>query len=198
MRDRIVRVAGKIFLRSGFNRVSMDDVARELGMSKKTVYLHFESKEELLRAVLLRRVSEADAGLERIVKEKGTFPAKLRQVVRFLQEMVSDVSPVFLEDIRRYAPDCFHLVEEFRGRAIPHYFGQLFEEGNLAGHLRPQLNRDLLVRMLVLSVQGIIRPEAIAELHLHPRQALEQILEILFVGILTSGGRKVHRHLLRS
>ena len=52
MRDRIVRVAEKIFLRSGFNRVSMDDVARELGMSKKTVYSHFESKEELLRAVL--------------------------------------------------------------------------------------------------------------------------------------------------
>jgi hypothetical protein len=55
-----------------------------------------------------------------------------------------------------------------------------------------------LVRVLVLSVQGIIRPEAIAELRLHPRQALEQILEILFLGILTPGGRKVHRHLLRS
>ena len=43
------------------------------------------------------------------------------------------MSPVFLEDIRRYAPDCFHLVEEFRGRAIPHYFGRLFEEGILPG-----------------------------------------------------------------
>ena len=73
MRDRIVRVAGKSFCGRDSTGSLMDDVARELGMSKKTVYLHFESKEELLRAVLLRRVSEADAGLERLVKEKGPF-----------------------------------------------------------------------------------------------------------------------------
>ncbi len=49
---RIVGVAERIFLRSGFSRVLMDDLARELGMSKKTLYAHFASKEALLRAVL--------------------------------------------------------------------------------------------------------------------------------------------------
>ena len=44
---------GEVFLRSGFSRVLMDDLARELGMSKKTVYSHFASKEDLLRAVLV-------------------------------------------------------------------------------------------------------------------------------------------------
>ena len=45
------------FCASGFSRVLMDDLARELGMSKKTVYSHFASKEDLLRSVLARRVS---------------------------------------------------------------------------------------------------------------------------------------------
>ena len=79
------------------------------------------------------------------------------------------MSPVFLEDIRRYAPDCFRVVEEFRGRAIPRYFGRLLEEGIRAGHVRQQVNRELLIRMLVLSIQGIIRPETVEELHLRPR-----------------------------
>ena len=57
VRDRIVAVAERVFLRSGFSRVLMDDLARELGMSKKTVYAHFASKEDLLRAVLAHRVS---------------------------------------------------------------------------------------------------------------------------------------------
>ena len=198
IRDRIVRVAERVFLRSGFSRVLMDDLARELGMSKKTVYSHFASKEDLLRAVLVHRVSEVDQGLEAIVRTKESFPAKLGHVARFLQGKIGEVSPVFLEDIRRYAPECFRVVEEFRGRAIPHYFGRLFDEGIRAGHVRPQVNRDLLIRMLVLSIQGIIRPEAVGELRLHPREALDHILAITFDGILTPKGRKARRPLPQS
>ena len=122
VRDRIVRVAERVFLRSGFSRVLMDDLARELGMSKKTVYSHFASKEDLLRSVLAHRVSEVDEGLAAIVRARESFPAKLGHVARFLQGRIGEVSPVFLEDIRRYAPECFRVVEEFRGRAIPQLF----------------------------------------------------------------------------
>ena len=193
VRDRIVAVAERVFLRSGFSRVLMDDLARELGMSKKTVYSHFASKEDLLRSVLAHRVSEVDEGLGAIVRARESFPAKLGHVARFLQGKIAEVSPVFLEDIRRYAPECFRVVEEFRGRAIPHYFGRLFDEGIRAGHVRRQVNRDLLIRMLVLSIQGIIRPEAVGELRLHPREALDHILAITFDGILTPKGRKARR-----
>jgi AcrR family transcriptional regulator len=193
VRERIVATAERIFLRSGFNRVLMDDLARELGMSKKTLYSHFASKEELLRAVLERRTGEVDRGLEAIVSTREFFPAKLGHVARFLQSKVADVSPVFLEDIRRYAPECFRVVEEFRGRAIPRYFGRLFEEGIRTGHVRRQVNCELLIRMLVLSIQGIIRPETVAELHVHPREALDHILAILFDGILTPRGRRARR-----
>jgi AcrR family transcriptional regulator len=188
-----VATAERVFLRSGFSRVLMDDLARELGMSKKTLYSHFESKEELLRAVLVRRTGEVDRGLEAIVSAKESFPAKLGHLAGFLQSKVAEVSPVFLEDIRRYAPECFRVVEEFRGRAIPRYFGRLFEEGIRTGHVRKQVNRELLIRMLVLSIQGIIRPEAVEELRLRPREALDHILAILFDGILTPTGRRARR-----
>jgi TetR/AcrR family transcriptional regulator, cholesterol catabolism regulator len=197
IRERIVGVAERIFLRSGFSRVLMDDLARELGMSKKTLYAHFASKEALLRAVLRQRVSETDQGLESIVSARESFPAKLGHVARFLQAKMAEVSPVFLEDIRRYAPECFRVVEEFRGRAIPRYFGRLFDEGFRAGHIRPRVHRDILIRMLVLSIQGIIRPEAVGELHLHPREALEHILSITFDGILTPKGRRARRPMAR-
>ena len=172
MRERIVATAARIFFLSGLSRVLMDDLARELGMSKKTLYSHFASKEELLRAVLVQRTREVEQGLEAIVSTRESFPLKLGHLARFLQGKVTQVSPVFLEDIRRYAPECFQVVEEFRARAIPRYFGRLFEEGIGSGHVRRQVNRDLLIRVLVLSIQGIIRPATVEELHLRPREAL--------------------------
>ena len=77
-----------------------------------------------------------EQGLEAIVSTRETFPLKLGHLARFLQGKLADVSPVFLEDIRRYAPECFQVVEEFRARAIPRYFGRLFEEGIRTGHVR--------------------------------------------------------------
>jgi AcrR family transcriptional regulator len=188
-----VATAERIFLGSGFNRVLMDDLARELGMSKKTLYSHFGSKEELLRAVLMRRTGGVDRGLEAIISTKESFPAKLGHLVRFLHGQMAEMSPIFLEDIRRYAPECFRVVEEFRARAIPRYFGRLFEEGIRTGHVRRQVNRTVLIRMLVLSVQGILRPDTVEELHLRPREALDHILAILFDGILTPQGRRAPR-----
>jgi AcrR family transcriptional regulator len=193
VRERIVATAERIFFVSGFSRVLMDDLARELGMSKKTLYSHFASKEELLRAVLVQRTREVEQGLEAIVSARESFPLKLGHLARFLQGKVAQVSPVFLQDIRRYAPECFQVVEEFRARAIPRYFGRLFEEGIRSGHVRRQVNRDLLIRMLVLSIQGIIRPQTVEELHLRPREALEHILAIIFDGILTPRGRRARR-----
>jgi AcrR family transcriptional regulator len=191
--ERIVATAERIFFPAGFSRVSMDDLARELGMSKKTLYSHFASKEELLRAVLVRRTREVEQGLEAIMSARESFPLKLGHLARFLQSMVAKVSPLFLEDIRRYAPECFQVVEEFRARAIPRYFGRLFEEGIRSGHVRRQVNRELLIRMMVLSIQGVIRPETVEELHLRPREALEHILAIIFDGILTPTGRRARR-----
>jgi hypothetical protein len=59
--------------------------------------------------------------------------------------------------------------------------------------VRRYVNRELLIRMMVLSIQGIIRPGTVEELHLRPREALEHILAIIFDGILTPRGRRAHR-----
>lgn len=61
--DAIVEAAGRLFLAPGFVRVSMDDLARELGMSKKTIYRHFPDKRGLLTAVLDRQFAAIEATL---------------------------------------------------------------------------------------------------------------------------------------
>lgn len=193
-RRRVIEVAERIFLRAGFHRVSMDELAAELGMSKKTLYAHFVSKEALVEAVLKRRVSTMEAALEPLLKARLPFRQKFQRFAACLHDRMAEVSPLFLEDIRKHAPECFRIIEEFRGRAIPRYFGRMLEEGIRAGHLRGDLDRPLLVRLLTAAIQGIVRPEVINELRIHPLAALEGILDIVFQGILTTKGRRSHRN----
>lgn len=189
--ERIIEVAERIFLERGFQRVLMDDLAAELGMSKKTLYLPFESKEALLRAVLIRRTERAEESLREIVSRPDSFPVKMRNLVHFVHQTIAKASPVLLDDIRRYAPQCFSIVEEFRGRAIPLYFGRVLDEGITAGYLRKDIRRELLIRMLVLAVQGIVRPDVLDEWRIHPSEVLDGILSILLKGALTPEGRRL-------
>ncbi len=192
-RERIVETAERRFLPDGFSGVSMDDLARELGMSKKTLYAHFESKEALLHAVLKARIAFVQANLEAIFAVKQPFPEKLQAILHFLHERMSEVSPAFLNDLRKFAPACFAIVEQFRAQAIPLYFGQMFEEGRQAGHIRDDVDEKLLVRMLLASIQTIVRPEVVAEMRVHPSVIIEGILGIIFNGILTPRGRQACR-----
>lgn len=171
----------------------MDELAREAGMSKKTLYVHFSSKEELLQAVLGQHTAQVEAQLRPIISAKEPFPKKLRRLTHFLHEKMGGISPRFLDDVRRHAPECFRIVEEFRGRAIPLYFGRLFDEGVKGGYLEAGLPRELIIRMLLHSIQGIVRPEVMNELHMHPAAGLDQILSILLRGVLTPAGRKALR-----
>jgi AcrR family transcriptional regulator len=195
VKSRIVEAAQRVFFPSGFHRVSMDDLAREAGMSKKTLYVHFSSKEELLQAVLAQRVAAVEAELRPLIAARDPFPKKLQRLTHFLHEKMSGISPRFLDDIRRHAPECFRIVEEFRGRAVPLYFGRLFDEGVKGGYLEAGLPRELLIRVLLASIQGVVRPEVMNELRMHPAAGLDHILSIVLRGVLTPAGRKALRSL---
>ncbi len=77
-RDAILTAATETFGRFGFKKTSIDDIARRAGIGKGTVYLHFESKEELFGAVIRRMAVKALASLQAAVKQAGAPQAKVR------------------------------------------------------------------------------------------------------------------------
>src|SRR6266478_10209273 len=80
-RQRIVEAARAHFFSHGFRSVSMDDLAEELAISKKTLYAHFQSKTALLEAVLADKFASVEAKLEGITLEHPhDFPAALREL----------------------------------------------------------------------------------------------------------------------
>ncbi len=112
VRRRIIANARRRFLAHGFRIVTMDDLATDLGMSKKTLYTHFSDKVALLEAVLLDKLHDIDADLERIAsRDVSNFPALLRDLCACLQRHLEEIQPSFLWDIQREVPDMFMLVQ---------------------------------------------------------------------------------------
>ena len=188
---RIIAVARQYFFAHGFRGVTMDDLAGELGMSKKTLYAFFPTKTDLLRAVLLDKFRRVEADLQLIVT---VFPNdmldSLRQLLACLQRHTEEIRPPFVRDIRREAPQLFELVQTRRRQIIERYFGSLLEGCRKAGIVRKDISTRLIIEILLGATEAIMNPIRMAELDLTPKTGYSTIINVVFEGVLTKRGRQ--------
>jgi AcrR family transcriptional regulator len=184
-RRRIVLGARRYFFAEGFRRVTMGELAAELGMSKRTLYQHFTSKQELLKEVLVGKLDEVDAGMAKISDEGFTdFSRALEEMLAFVQSQIEEIQPHFIHDIRREAPELFQVVEHRRRGIIQRHFGRLFAEGRKAGVFRKDVPSHLMVEILLGAVQAIVNPGKLAELNLTLKTGYSTIIKVLLDGIV--------------
>jgi AcrR family transcriptional regulator len=186
-RHRIIAGARRHFFANGFRHVTMDDLAEELGMSKKTLYTHFSSKEELVKAVLMNKFDDAAADFARItISSSGDFPAALQQLLDLVQRHTDEVQPLFTRDLRRAAPELFQLVEQRRRGIIQGNFGKIFAEGRKSGHIRNDIPAAVMIEILLGAVQAVINPPKLAELGLTPKTAFAAISKVILHGVVVT------------
>ena len=187
---RIIAVARQHFFAHGFRGVTMDDLAGELGMSKKTLYASFPTKTDLLRAVLLDKFHRVEVDLQRIAAGANDMLDSLRQLLACLQRHTEEIQPPFVRDIRREAPQMFELVQTRRRQVIQTYFGSLLDECRKAGIVRKDVSTRLIIEILLGATEAIMNPARMAELGLTPRTGYSTIINVVFEGVLTEKGRR--------
>jgi AcrR family transcriptional regulator len=187
--QRIVSAARRHFLAHGFRSVTMDDLAEELGMSKKTLYAFFAGKTELLRAVLLDKFLSIETDLERIASATSEVLDSLHQLLACVQHHADEIQPPFVRDIRREAPEMFQLVQSRRRDLIQRYFGKIFDQGRKAGIFRKDISPRLMIEILLGVTEAIMNPPKMAELGLTPKTGFLTIITVVLEGVLTEKGR---------
>src|SRR5213080_2068600 len=191
-RQRIVDAARVHFFSHGFRSVTMDDLAEELGISKKTLYAHFPAKIQLLEAVLADKFAGVEAKLNEITRAHArNFPAALHELLANMQRELDEIKPPFVRDMRQKAPHVFKVIERRRAALIERFFGKLFIEGQRAGMVRKDVPAKLTIEILLAIVQAIMNPLKMEELGMTPKEGFAGILKIILEGALTRRGRTV-------
>ena len=190
-RQRIVEAARAHFFSHGFRSVTMDDLAAELGVSKKTLYSHFPSKIALLEAVLADKFAGLEANLEEITRAyPHDFPVALHELLTNTQRELDEIKPPFVRDMRQKAPQVFKIVERRRADLIERFFGKLFVEGQRTGIVRKDLPARLLIEILLGAVQAVVNPAKIEELGLTPQTAFASVVKVVLDGVIARKGRR--------
>ena len=168
----------------------MDDLAGDLGMSKKTLYAAFSSKEALLKAVLNDKFLSVEADLERIAARPSTDAlGNLQQLLACLQHHTAEIQPPFVRDIRRAAPEMFQIIEQRRRDLIRRYFGKFFTDGRKRGIIRKDIRVDVMIEILLGATEAVANPQKLSDLRLAPKEAYMDIISVILNGVVTDDGR---------
>src|SRR6059058_6385061 len=191
-RQRIVEAARAHFFSHGFRSVTMDDLADELGISKKTLYAHFPSKIALLEAVLADKFAGVEVKLKEVTRAHlHDFSTALPDLLSTTQRELDEIKPPFVRDMRQKAPHVFKMVERRRAELIERHFGKLFVEGQRTGMVRKDIPARLMIEILLTMVQGVLNPPKMQELGMTPKEGFTGIIKIVLEGALIRKGQRL-------
>lgn len=188
---RILRTARTILLAENYSGLTMDALAHALGMSKKTLYAHFPSKDAIVLAIIAatgrtirRRVEEA------MGRPDSGFTEKMAAILEILAGYFATLSPAFMQDLGRFAPHIHAEIDALKDRNIPLVIGRVLAVGVAEGKVRDDVEVRFLVEYWLQVIKGIHQPDALARTGLTPRASFEKSLDLFFRGLLTPAGRE--------
>lgn len=193
-RTHIIKTAGEMFFRLGIRSVSIDDICRELGMSKKTFYVYFESKDELVAQMLQSNLAYIAGKMEELLQMKD-FRKLVGKFVKRQEAEKNDVRrvPQLVHDLKKYYPRQFAEFQTECFKTQKEYIMAYLEQGQQEGLVRANLNVELTAVLFAKIHSDAINDFEIIEGHGHNMHQLGHTAMDIFVrGVLSEEGLKLY------
>lgn len=194
VRRRILEAAGEQFFACGFNKVTMDEIASLLSMSKKTVYEHFSSKDRMLDAVLERQIISAMRQYAEIMNSPTEYVDKLYNVFCLVGRSFSHMSKRFQDELRRLRPDLWHYMADIRRLTLFASFMRFIDDGINQGFVRADIPRDVFLFTYISTLQSVMSSDVLIRESFSANDAFTSITQLILDGMLTERARQQFRH----
>ncbi len=188
-KDKILYFTHAKFITEGFYKTTMDEIAKDLQMSKKTIYKHFDSKEELLGQVCQMRMALMKDFLDEVADSGDDAITKFLKIIHKQKSMSMNCSPTWFRDLEIHAP---HLRKEFdnvRKEKVTKIMSKLLEQGK-----KEKVVEHVPVDIIITALNGAMEAVTHADFVLNSKYSFHEAMritaEIFFNGFLTDLGKE--------
>jgi AcrR family transcriptional regulator len=146
LKDRIIQQAGELFMKHGVKRISMDEIASRLGISKRTIYQNFEDKEDLLLQYIRHLELIKSEYIKDLSKNEHTVVHVFLKTIEMHKEF-DFINIIFIDDVKKYYPKANQELIDQQNRGIS-FIRQFLEEGMAQSVIRKDLNIEVVSFLL--------------------------------------------------
>ena len=136
-------------MRYGIKSITMDDIARELGMSKKTLYQYVDNKTDLIEQIFQQHVEEEKKVIERIRHDSADAIDEILRIARYVVEQLRELAPTTVYDLQKYYRNTWKQMDALHQRHVYTVIKDNLERGIRQGVYRSNLNPDIVAKLYV-------------------------------------------------
>lgn len=187
-KDKITQKAADMFLNHGFKSVTMDEIATEMGISKKTVYEHFATKTKLVEATTLYLYEIISNGIDAIREQNMDPIEEMYEIKKFVMCNLKGekASPIF--QLQRYYPEIFQEIKNRQFEKMQECVAENLQKGIKKGVYRNNMNLGFVARIYYLGMNGIKDLNIFSPSEFSQKEIHEEFLNYHLRGIVTPKG----------
>ncbi len=192
-KEKILKGAEGLFTRYGIRSISMDDIARHLSVSKKTLYQHFADKDELVTMVTEAHMSSSKKMYEDIRKKSENSIDELHKIGTQVRRHIEEQNPTLLFDIQKFHPKAWSVWVEYKDNYIRTSIVRNIKQGIKDGYIRPEVNAEISAQFRLAAIQVSCDEQYFPHGKFNLAEVQSQIFEQYVYGLCTEKGKKLYQ-----
>ena len=183
-KDRILWATLDLFQVHGIKKTTTNDIALKAGVSPATVYNHFGSKEDLVRAAVKYFLSSTAADFSKIFEGDLSFLEKMEQILSYKSDMLGQYQGEFMQTVISEDPEIRYLVDSVYLTEIRQMIIDFYEEGKRQGYVSQELSTETIMRYMLIVRSGMAAESILSEDPEHNRKLMQELTPLFLYGIL--------------
>jgi AcrR family transcriptional regulator len=190
-KERILIKAADLFCRYGIRTITMDEIASQLGISKKTIYQFFTDKDDMVSAVIEQEIQRNELECSYFRDAATDAVHQIFLALESLEEMLKYTNPLMLYDLEKHHPVSFQKLREYKYRFLHQVIVENLQWGISAGLYRPDIDKDIVAKARIEAAFLVFNPDVFP----HSRYRISEVnfeLAMLFLhGVATDKGKQL-------
>jgi AcrR family transcriptional regulator len=188
---RILHTAESLFFQYGIRSVTMEDIARELSISKKTIYQFFKDKDEIVLKVSQQVFAKEQAKMNQIHEQGENVIHEMVLISRYIRAHVAEANPSAVHDLQKFYPEAWETFLGFKLECL-HLIESTLKKGMVEGYFRSDINPRVLAILRSETIELSFSQQLFPRQEFEPQGVQGQLFEHFINGILTDKGRKLY------
>jgi AcrR family transcriptional regulator len=188
---KILSTAERMFMRFGIRSVTMDDVARETSISKKTLYRCFRDKNDLVQKTIEQHLKAIEEKMDELDRLEGDAVSATMAIANFICSDHRELNPALIFDLKKYHSDSYAMFTRQRDQIISTRVLDNLQKGIEAGLYRKDIHPELISRFYINSVGSLFDPDSFPGMEFDFVNRYRELIRYHLHGIVTPEGKKL-------
>jgi AcrR family transcriptional regulator len=192
IKEKILKGTDELFMKYGVRSISMDDIARHLSISKKTLYQYFSDKDELVTMFSKSRLDRSAKQYDDLRINSSNSIEELAMLSICIRKDMEEVNPALLYDMQKFHPKAWGKWLDYKNKFIRESVIRNLKQGIEDGYIRPEINPEVMAAVRIELVQIAFSQDIFPRDKFKLAEVQVQIFDHFVFGLVTEKGRKLY------